>query len=106
MDKGIKAKVGDSCNDDPNNRQQHVCAVCNTVKISSKKLTSMSKKELLSKETHIGLEPLRNSTRWSSIPNLSGSTKKKDWKECSFHSSEPESSKTGPWRFVRAAGNL
>ena len=43
------------CDGDPNRRQQHVCAVCDTVRIGSKKLTSMSKEELLSNETRIGL---------------------------------------------------
>ena len=46
---------GKSCDGDPNRRQQHVCAVCDTVRIGSKKLTSMSKEELLSNETRIGL---------------------------------------------------
>ena len=40
---------------DPNKRKQHVCAVCDTVRIGSKELTSMSEEELLSKETRIGL---------------------------------------------------
>ena len=44
---------------DPNKRQQHVCAVCDTVRIGSKKLTSMSEEELLSQETRIGLGAFR-----------------------------------------------
>ena len=47
--------LGKPCDGDPNKRQQHVCAVCDTVRIGSKKLTSMSEEELLSKETCIGL---------------------------------------------------
>ena len=42
-------------NNDPNKRQQHVCTVCDTVRIGSKKLVAMSREELLSKETRIGL---------------------------------------------------
>ena len=44
---------------DPNKRKQHVCAVCDTVRIGSKELTSMSEEELLSKETRIGLGAFR-----------------------------------------------
>ena len=40
---------------DPRKQKQHVCAVCDTVRIGSKELTSMSEEELLSKETRIGL---------------------------------------------------
>ena len=54
-DNGRKATVCEPCDGDPNKRQQHVCAVCDTVRIGSKKLTSMSKEELLSQETRIGL---------------------------------------------------
>ena len=35
--------------------EQPVCAVCDTVKIGSKELVAMSREELLSKETRIGL---------------------------------------------------
>ena len=46
---------GKSYENDPNRRKQHVCAVCDTVRIGSKELTSMSEEELLSNETRIGL---------------------------------------------------
>ena len=46
---------GKAYNNDPRKRKQHVCAVCDTVRIGSKELTSMSEEELLSKETRIGL---------------------------------------------------
>ena len=46
---------GKPYNNDPRKRKQHVCAVCDTVRIGSKELTSMSEEELLSKETRIGL---------------------------------------------------
>ena len=35
---------GKPYNNDPNKQKQHVCAVCDTVRIGSKELTSMSKK--------------------------------------------------------------
>ena len=46
---------GKPYNNDPRKRKQHVCAVCDTVRIGSKELTSMSEEELLSNETRIGL---------------------------------------------------
>ena len=55
MDKGREVRVGALCDNDPNKPQQQVCTVCDTVRIGSKELTSMSKKELLSNETRIGL---------------------------------------------------
>ena len=55
MNKGREVRVGALCDNDPNKLQQQVCAVCDTVRIGSKELTSMSKKELLSNETRIGL---------------------------------------------------
>ena len=55
MDKGRNDTVCKPCNGDPNKRQQHVCAVCYTVKIGSKNITSMLKEEHLSKGTRIGL---------------------------------------------------
>ena len=55
MDKGRNVTVCKPCDNDPNKQQQHVCAVCDTVRIGSKELTSMSEEELLSKETRIGL---------------------------------------------------
>ena len=55
-DKLRETICGKPCDGDPNKRQQHVCAVCDTVRIGSKKLTSMSEEELiLLNETRIGL---------------------------------------------------
>ena len=54
-DKRREIILGKPYENDPNRRKQHVCAVCDTVRIGSKELTSMSEEELLSKETRIGL---------------------------------------------------
>ena len=54
-DKRREIVWGKPYNNDPRKQKQHVCAVCDTVRIGSKELTSMSEEELLSKETRIGL---------------------------------------------------
>ena len=61
-DKRREIVWGKPYNNDPKKQKQHVCAVCDTLRIVSKELTSMAKKSSCQTKPASAWEPFRNMT--------------------------------------------